>query len=297
MTKLVECIPNISEGRDEKVVNAVVDEIKKHQVKLLDVESDVDHNRSVITYVGEPEEVKKATLAMAAKAVELIDMEKHEGEHPRLGAVDVIPFVPIAGVKMKDCVAMAEEVGKEIAEKLKVPVYLYEEAARIPERQNLATVRKGQYEALKKEITKPERKPDFGEAKMHPSAGASVVGAREPLVAFNVNLGTDDLKVAKRIAKAVRHSGGGFRYVKAMGFDIKERGIVQVSMNLTKFKGTPIFRVYEAIKNEAERYGVSVIGCEVIGLIPMEALVQCADHYLKLEAFKMDQVLEVKLFE
>lgn len=295
MSKLVECVPNISEGKDEKVINAVVDEVKRFKVKLLDLESDKDHNRSVITYVGPPEEVANATFALAAKAVELIDMEKHKGEHPRIGAVDVVPFIPISGVKMKDCVKLAEEVGERMAKELKVPVYLYEEAARTPERQNLATIRKGQYEALKEEISKPERAPDIGEAKMHPTAGASVVGAREPLVAFNVNLGTSDINVAKNIAKAVRFSGGGFRYVKAMGFDIKERGIVQVSMNLTKFKGTPVFRVFEAIKREAERYGVPIIGSEVIGLIPLEALVQCADFYLKLENFNMDQVLEVKL--
>jgi glutamate formiminotransferase len=297
MAKIVECVPNISEGRDTSVINAVVDEIKKFKVRLLDVESDRDHNRSVITYVGEPEEVEKATFALAAKAVELIDMEKHKGEHPRVGAIDVVPFVPISGVTMPECVALAERVGKRIADELKVPVYLYEEAAKRPERQNLADVRKGEYEGLKESITKPEKKPDFGEAKMHPSAGATVVGAREPLVAFNVNLGTTDIAIAKKIATAVRFSGGGFRFVKAMGFDIKEKGYVQVSMNLTKYKGTPVFRVYEAIKAEADRYGVPIIGSEVIGLIPLEALVQCADFYLKLDNFKFDQILEVKLWQ
>jgi glutamate formiminotransferase len=297
MARIVECVPNISEGRDTTIINAVVDEVKRFKVRLLDVESDRDHNRSVITYVGEPEEVEKATFALAAKAVELIDMEKHKGEHPRIGALDVVPFVPITGVDMKECIAMAERVGKRIWEELKVPVYLYEEAAKRPECQNLAEIRKGEYEGLKDAISLPARRPDFGEAKLHPTAGATVVGAREPLVAFNVNLGTKDIAIAKKIAQAVRFSSGGFRFVKAMGFDIKEKGYVQVSMNLTKFKGTPIFRVYEAIKAEADRYGVPIIGSEVIGLLPLEALVQCADFYLKLDNFKYDQILEVKLWQ
>jgi glutamate formiminotransferase / 5-formyltetrahydrofolate cyclo-ligase len=297
MARIVECVPNISEGKDQNVITAITDEVKRFKVRLLDVESDRDHNRSVITYVGEPEEVEKATFALAAKAVELIDMEKHKGEHPRIGALDVVPFVPISGVTMPECVAMAERVGKKIWEELKVPVYLYEEAAKRPECQNLAEIRKGEYEGLKDAISLPGRRPDFGEAKLHPSAGATVVGAREPLVAFNVNLGTKDINIAKKIAQAVRFSSGGFRFVKAMGFDIKEKGYVQVSMNLTKYKGTPVFRVYEAIKSEADRYGVPIIGSEVIGLIPLEAMVQCADFYLKLENFKFDQILEVKLYQ
>jgi len=297
MARIVECVPNISEGRDTTVINAIVDEVKQFKVRLLDVESDRDHNRSVITYVGEPEEIEKATFALAAKAVELIDMEKHKGEHPRIGALDVVPFVPISGVDMKECIAMAERVGKRIWEELKVPVYLYEEAAKRPECQNLAEIRKGEYEGLKEAIALPGRRPDFGEAKLHPSAGATVVGAREPLVAFNVNLGTKDITIAKKIAQSVRFSSGGFRFVKAMGFDIKEKGYVQVSMNLTKYKGTPIFRVYEAIKAEADRYGVPIIGSEVIGLLPLEALVQCADFYLKLDNFKYEQILEVKLWQ
>ena len=297
MARIVECVPNISEGKDQNIINAITDEVKKFKVRLLDVESDRDHNRSVITYVGEPEEVEKATFALAAKAVELIDMEKHKGEHPRIGALDVVPFVPISGVTMQECIAMAERVGKKIWDELKVPVYLYEEAAKRPECQNLAEIRKGEYEGLKDAISLPNRRPDFGEAKLHPTAGATVVGAREPLVAFNVNLGTKDIGIAKKIAQAVRFSSGGFRFVKAMGFDIKEKGYVQVSMNLTKYKGTPVFRVYEAIKAEADRYGVPIIGSEVIGLIPLEALVQCADFYLKLDNFKYDQILEVKLFQ
>ena len=297
MARIVECVPNISEGKDQNVITAITDEVKKFKVRLLDVESDHDHNRSVITYVGEPEEVEKATFALAAKAVELIDMEKHKGEHPRIGALDVVPFVPISGVTMQECITMAERVGKKIWEELHVPVYLYEEAAKRPECQNLAEIRKGEYEGLKDAITQPNRRPDFGEAKLHPSAGATVVGAREPLVAFNVNLGTTNIAIAKKIAQAVRFSSGGFRFVKAMGFDIKEKGYVQVSMNLTKYKGTPVFRVFEAIKAEADRYGVPIIGSEVIGLIPLEAMVQCADFYLKLDNFKFDQILEVKLYQ
>ncbi len=297
MARIVECVPNISEGKDLNIINAITDEVKKFKVRLLDVESDRDHNRSVITYVGEPEEVEKATFALAAKAVELIDMEKHKGEHPRIGALDVVPFVPISGVTMQECIAMAERLGKRIYDELKVPVYLYEEAAKRPECQNLAEIRKGEYEGLKDAISLPNRRPDFGEGKLHPTAGATVIGAREPLVAFNVNLGTKDIGIAKKIAQAVRFSSGGFRFVKAMGFDIKEKGYVQVSMNLTKYKGTPVFRVYEAIKTEADRYGVPIIGSEVIGLIPLEALVQCADFYLKLDNFKFDQILEVKLWQ
>ena len=297
MARIVECIPNISEGRDTNIINAVVDEVKRFKVRLLDVESDRDHNRSVITYVGEPEEVEKATFALAAKAVQLINMEQHHGQHPRIGAVDVVPFVPITGVTMDDCIAMANRVGKRISDELKVPVYLYEAAAKRPECVNLADIRKGDYEKLKDEISLPARRPDFGDAKMHPTAWATVVGAREPLVAFNVNLGTTDLEIAKKIASAVRFSNGGFRFVKAKGFDIKEKGYVQVSMNLTKYNGTPVFRVYEAIKAEADRYGVPIIGSEVIGLIPLEALVQCADFYLKLQNFKMDQILEARLWQ
>jgi glutamate formiminotransferase len=297
MARIVECIPNISEGRDTNIINAVVDEVKRFKVRLLDVESDRDHNRSVITYVGEPEEVEKATFALAAKAVQLINMEQHHGQHPRIGAVDVVPFVPITGVTMDDCIGMANRVGKRISDELKVPVYLYEAAAKRPECVNLADIRKGDYEKLKDEISLPARRPDFGDAKMHPTAGATVVGAREPLVAFNVNLGTTDLEIAKKIASAVRFSNGGFRFVKAKGFDIKEKGYVQVSMNLTKYNGTPVFRVYEAIKAEADRYGVPIIGSEVIGLIPLEALVQCADFYLKLQNFKMDQILEARLWQ
>ncbi len=264
----------------------------------MDYEHDKDHNRSVMTFVGEPESVKNAAFAACAKASELIDLNKHVGEHPRIGATDVIPFIPISNVTMEECVGLAKDLGKEIAEKLEIPVYLYEHAATKLERQNLANVRKGQYEGLREAIQKdPERKPDFGPSKLHPTAGATVVGARMPLVAYNVNLNTADIKIAKSIAKKVRHSSGGLEYVKALGLDIKERGIVQVSMNLTNYEKTPVYKVFEMIKEEAKRCGVEILDSEVIGLIPMNALVGSAEFYLKLENFDRSQVLENRLWE
>lgn len=297
MTEIIECVPNFSEGRRKEVIEAILEEIKNiKDVILLDYEMDADHNRSVVTFIGKSKAVKKAAFAAVKKATELIDMEKHEGEHPRIGATDVIPFIPISDVTMKECAALARELGEEIAEKLDIPVYFYEEAATRSDRKNLANIRRGQYEGLKKEIAKDEkRKPDCGPAKLHPTAGATVVGARMPLIAFNVNLNTNDLKIAKEIAKAVRHSSGGLRYVKAMGFNIKNRNMVQVSMNLVNYKRTPIFRVFELIKSEAKRYGVSILGSEVIGLIPMDALIDCADFYLQIENFKKEQILENRL--
>ena len=299
MLKLVECIPNFSEGRNREVIEKIIDEVRKHRdVKLLDYSSDPDHNRTDVTFVGEPEAVKKAALDLAVKCVELIDMNKHKGEHPRMGAIDVVPFVPISGVTMEDCVKLAEEFAEEFSKMTNVPCYLYEEAARREDRRNLANVRKGEFEGLKEEIGKnPDKVPDYGPNRIHPTAGATAVGARFFLIAFNVNLGTDNIDIAKKIAKAVRFSSGGYRYVKAMGFEIKERGIVQVSMNLVNYRGTPIFRVFETIKNEAERYGVPVIGSEVVGLIPLEAIVQVADHYLRLEKIDVDQVFEKKILD
>ena len=232
------------------------------------------------------------------KCVELIDMNKHKGEHPRMGAIDVVPFVPVYNVTMEECVKLAHEFAKEFAEKSGVPCFMYEEAATRPDRKNLADVRRGEFEGLKEEIGKnPDRVPDYGPNRIHPTAGATAVGARFFLIAFNVNLGTSDIEIAKKIAKAVRYSSGGYRYVKAMGFELKERGIVQVSMNLTNYKKTPIFRVFETIKNEAERYGVPVVGSEIVGLVPLEALVEVADYYLRLENFSMEQILEKRLIE
>jgi glutamate formiminotransferase len=298
MNRIVQCVPNFSEGRRKEVVDAIASEIKSEDVKLLDVEMDADHNRSVVTFVGEPESVKAALMKAARKAVELIDMEKHVGEHPRVGAIDVVPFVPVKNVTAEECVALAKEVGNALGNELGIPVYFYEDAATKPERRNLAKVRKGQYEGLKAEIeTNPERKPDVGPSKMHPSAGAVVVGARMPLIAYNVNLNTTDLRIAKEIAKKVREKGGGLPTVKAMGFDIKERSIVQVSMNLTNYLITNIWRAFEEVKKEAELLGVEVIGSEIVGTVPLEAIVGCADEYLKLENFKRDQILETRLWE
>ena len=293
--KIVECVPNFSEGRNIENINRIIDAIKSVEgVKVLDTESDKDHNRSVITFIGDPGSVEEAAFRGCKKASELIDLNKHKGEHPRMGATDVIPFIPVSDVSMKECVSIAEKLGERIWNELKIPVYLYEEAARTPERKNLADIRKGEFEWLKENIEK--RPPDFGD-RIHPTAGATAVGAREFLIAFNVNLNTNDLSIAKKIAKAVRFKSGGFRYVKALGFEIKERGIVQVSMNLTNYKKTPIYRVFEAIKSEADRYGVSIIGSELIGLAPMDALLDVADFYLRLENFKKTQILERRIWE
>ncbi|MCJ7507339.1 MAG: glutamate formimidoyltransferase [candidate division Zixibacteria bacterium] len=297
MARMVECVPNFSEGRRPEIIEKIVAEIKKIEgVAFLDKEMDKDHNRAVVSFVGSPEGVKEAALAAISKATELIDMNKHTGEHPRIGATDVVPLIPIAGVSMEECVKLAHELAREVAEKLNIPIYLYEEAATRSDRVNLAEIRKGEYEELKKEIeTNPDRKPDYGPAKMHPTAGAMVIGARMPLIAFNVYLGTKDVGIAKKIASAIRFGGGGLRYVKALGFAIKERGLVQVSMNLVNYLGTPIFRVFEMVKSEADRYGVSIISSEVVGLTPMGALVDVADFYLKLENFKKEQILENRL--
>ncbi|MFW6121155.1 MAG: glutamate formimidoyltransferase [Petrotogales bacterium] len=299
MVKMVECVPNFSEGKNKKTIDEIYKTIKKHkEVELLDFSPDADHNRTDVTIVGPPEKVKATAMDIALKCVELIDMNKHKGEHPRMGAIDVVPFIPISDMTMDECVKLANDFAMEFSKKTNVPCFLYEEAATREDRRNLAKVRKGEYEGLKEEIGKnPDKKPDYGPNKIHPTAGATAVGARFFLIAYNVNLGTNNLDIAKKIAKAVRHSSGGYRYVKAMGFEIKERKIVQVSMNLVNYQKTPIFRVYETIKNEAERYGVPVIGSEIIGLVPMETLVDVSDYYLRLEDFKIDQVLEKKLLE
>lgn len=299
MKKLVECVPNFSEGRRPEIIDAIVKEIVSLSgVKLLDKEMDKDHHRAVVTFIGEPEPVKQSAFKAIAKATQLIDMEKHKGEHPRIGATDVVPFVPISGATMPECVILARQLGQEVAGKLNIPVYLYEAAATRPDRENLANIRKGEYEGLKQEImTDPDRKPDFGPAKLHPSAGAVVIGARMPLIAYNVYLGTRDVNIARKIASAIRFAAGGYRYVKALGFEIKERGLVQVSMNLVNFRGTPVFRVFETVKREAARYGVPVISSEVVGLTPAEAIIDTADFYLQLENFKPEQVLENKLLD
>ena len=263
---------------------------------LLDRESDADHNRSVVTFVAPPDRVVDAAIAAARKAAEIIDLNQHKGEHPRMGATDVIPFVPISGVTMDECVALAKECGERMWRELQIPVYLYEKAATRPERENLAAVRKGQFEGIRDEIaTKESRRPDFGEPRVHPTAGITAVGARPPLIAYNVNLGTSDIEIANKVARAVRHLSGGLRYVKALGFELKDRGIVQVSMNMVNYEGTPLFRAFEMVKREAERYGVPVVGSEIVGLVPQAALDSVADFYLRLENFSQDQILEQRL--
>ena len=296
--KLVQCVPNFSDGRNDEVIETIVDRVREYDVTILDVSPDADHNRTDVTFIGKPQETRDAAMALAVEAVEQIDMREHEGEHPRMGAIDVVPFIPLMDATMEDCVALAEEFAEEFADRTDVPTYLYEEAARRPERENLPTIREGEFEGLRETIgSDPEREPDFGPNHIHETAGATAVGARFFLVAFNVNLDTDDLDVAQDIATSVRNSSGGYRHVKAMGFDIEERGIVQVSMNMTDYRLSPLFRVYETIKDEAARYGVSVVGSEVVGLVALEALLGVKEHYLRLEDFDREQVLEHRLLE
>jgi glutamate formiminotransferase len=291
---LVECVPNFSEGRDKSIVDAIVDAMKIPGVFLLDREMDSDHNRCVITLVGEREPIQEAAIRGVGKAAELIDLTKHQGAHPRMGAADVIPFIPIDGVTLEDCVAMSRHVGAEIARRFQIPVYLYEAAAATPERQNLENIRRGQFEGIRADIaTNPARKPDFGEARVHPTAGATVVGARKFLIAYNVFLNTPHVDIAKKVAKAVRFSSGGLRFVKGAGFLV--RGLAQVSMNLTDFEQTPIHRVFEFVKREAARYGVIPVSTEIVGLIPKKALEQAAEWFLQVENFDSSLILENRL--
>ncbi len=294
--KLVECVPNVSEGRDPQKIEQLAQAVKGvPDVRLLDVDPDPDHHRTVLTIVGSPEGVEEAALKLVEKAVELIDLRQHKGEHPRMGAVDVIPFVPIQNVTMDECVELSKRVGRAIWERYEIPVYLYERSATRPEREDLATIRKGEFEGFFAKIQEPEWAPDFGERRVHPTAGVVAVGARPPLIAFNVNLGTGDLSIAKKIAQAVRGSSGGLRYVKALGFKLEDRGLVQVSMNMTNYEKTPLYRAFALIEREAERYGVPVVGSEIVGLVPREALYQTAEFFLKLEDFRRDQVLEDRI--
>lgn len=298
MAALVECVPNFSEGRNKDVIEAIVDEVRKVKgVKLLDYAPDEDHNRTVVTLIGDPEGVKEATFNLVKKAAELIDMSVHKGGHPRMGATDVVPFIPISDITMDECVEIAKYVGKKIGEELNIPVYLYEDAATADYRKNLADIRRGQYEGFFEKIKSPEWKPDFGPDEMNVKSGATAVSARVPLVAFNVNLGTDNLEIANKIAKTVRFAGGGLRFVKAMGVMLEERNIVQVSMNLVNYEKTSMYRAFEMIKMEAARYGVPVVGSEVIGLLPMKALTDCAEYYLQIEDFSIEQVLEKRIVE
>ena len=293
---IIESIPNVSEGRRADVIAELAGALQRVPgVRLLDHSSDASHNRSVFTLVGDAPALKAATLALFEAALARIDLRSHSGEHPRLGAVDVVPFVPIEGATMADCVALAKEVAAAVAERFALPVYLYEEAASDPARRNLEDIRRGEFEGLGAKMGAPGWTPDYGPAHPHASAGASVIGARMPLIAYNINLATDRLEVARRIAAAIRHSSGGLRYVKAMGVMLEDRRIAQVSMNLTNYQKTPIFRVFEMVRREAQRYGVSILESEIVGLVPSAALLGCAEYYLQVEGFNAGQVLENKL--
>jgi glutamate formiminotransferase len=293
---IIECIPNVSEGRRPEVVQQLVSAVRATSgVRLLDYSSDPSHNRSVLTLVGGATPLAEAIIALFGAAVHAIDLRTHTGEHPRLGAVDVVPFVPIEGATMAECVLLAREVAATVAERFNIPIYLYEEASENPLRKNLEDIRRGEFEGLAAKMGSPGWAPDFGPAAPHPSAGASVIGARMPLIAYNINLATDRLDVARKIAAAIRHSSGGLRYVKAMGVKLEDRNLAQVSMNLTNYQKTPIFRVFEMVKREAARYGVAVLESEIVGLVPSAALVSSAEYYLQLERFGEAQILENKL--
>lgn len=296
--KIVECVPNFSEGRDLEKIEKIVQPFRSTEgVKLLNYEADKDYNRVVVTIMGEPEAVKSSLVEAIGVSTELIDMTQHSGEHSRMGACDVVPFIPIKNMTMDEAVELAKETAKEINEKHNIPIFLYESAATKPIRQNLAKVRKGQFEGMPEKLQDPEWAPDFGEAKIHPTAGVTAVGARMPLVAYNIDLDTDNVEIANKIARALRHSGGGYRFIKAGGVSIEERGITQVTMNITDYTKTSMYRAFEAVKMEARRYGVNVLGSEVIGLVPMEALIDTASYYLGLYGFSMDKVLETNLME
>lgn len=299
MAKLVECIPNfsVSRERDPAVFQALVDTAEGVPgCTVLDVQSDGDHNRCVFTMVGSPAAIGEAAFRLAEQAVERIDMTRHTGQHPRMGAVDVIPFVPTMDMTVEECVALSKEVARRVWEELRLPSFLYEDSATSPQRRNLAQVRRGQFEGMPEKLLQPEWAPDFGERKIHPTAGITAIGARMPLIAYNVNLDTDDLEVANRIARAIRGANGGFRYCKAIGVKLAERNVAQVSMNLVNYEGTPIYYVFEMIRALADRYGVRITGSEVVGLTPAKALLDCAEYYLKLEGFDCrKQVMEYHL--
>ncbi|MEG0919255.1 MAG: glutamate formimidoyltransferase [Anaerovoracaceae bacterium] len=294
MAKIIESIPNISEGKNKEVIEACVDQIRETAgCTLLDYSSDESHNRTVITYMGSPEACEEASVKLAKKAVELIDLTKHQGEHPRMGCVDVMPFVPIKEATMEDCIELSRKVGERIAAEADLPVFLYEKSASAPHRENLAKVRKGQFEGMAKKVQDPDWIPDFGGQRIHPTGGVVGVSARPPLIAYNINLGTDNLEIATKIGKIIRKSGGGLECVKAMGVMLEERNIAQVSINMTDFTVTPLHRVTELVRNEAARYGVPIIGTELIGLAPMQALFDAAEYYLQIEDFDAKvQVIE-----
>jgi glutamate formiminotransferase len=293
---IIESVPNFSEGRRPEVIAAIVDSVRASgPVRVLDLSSDADHNRSVLTLAGNPAALRKALLALAAACVERIDLTAHRGGHPRMGALDVVPLVPVRGATMADCVLLAREIGSEIARRHEIPVYLYEMAATAEHRRDLAALRKGEFEGFAEKIKDTRWKPDFGPERVHPTAGCVAVGAREFLIAYNINLATGDVEVARQIARAIRHSSGGLRYVKAMGVLLEERGLAQVSINMTDFRKTPLHRVFEVVRSEAERYGTTIVGSEIVGLVPQDALLMTAEFFLRLERFEPGMVLERRL--
>ena len=296
--RIIECVPNFSEGRDPQKVEKIVEPFRaKEGVKLLDYQTDEDHNRMVVTVVGEPDALKTAVIEAMGAAIDVVDMRTHQGQHPRMGATDVVPFIPIKNVSMEAAVEFSKDVAKAAAKKYSLPIFLYEKSASNPERQNLANIRKGQFEGMADKIKLPEWKPDFGPQKIHPSAGVTAMGARMPLVAYNVNLDSSNIEIANEIAKKVRNISGGLRFCKGIGIELKDRGVVQVSMNMTDYTKTALYQAFELIKVEARRYGVNVIGSEIVGLVPMEALMDTAAYYLGLEDFSVDQVLESHIWE
>lgn len=296
MNKIIECVPNFSEGRDLKKVEKIVDCFRaKKDVRLLDYSSDEDHNRSVVTVIGEPEALGKAVIEAIATAIELIDMTKHKGQHPRMGAVDVVPFIPIKNTTITEADKLARKVAEEVGKKYSLPCILYEKSATSPHKENLASIRKGEFEGMPEKLKSSKWHSDYGPKTIHPTAGVTAIGARMPLIAYNIKLDTNNLEIAKSIGKLIRHSNGGFRYCKAMGVELKEREIVEVSINMTDFNKTAIYRVFETVKMECKRYGINILGSEIVGLVPMKALIDSAEFYLGLENFSLDQVLEYRL--
>jgi len=296
--QIVECIPNFSEGRDLVKIEKIVKLFKnKKGVKLLGYERDEDYNRLVVTVIGEPDSVKYAVIEAIGEAIKVIDMRKHKGQHPRMGAIDVVPFVPIKNFTIEEAVSLSKEVAKIASEKYKLPIFLYEKSATSPNRENLSVIRKGEFKGMAEKIKQPEWKPDYGPVEIHPTAGVTAVGARVPLIAYNINLGTNNLEIANNIARNIRYINGGLRYCKAMGVELKERGIMQVSINMTDYTKTPLYRAFELVRIEAKRYGVNIIGSEIVGFAPMEALADAVAYYLGLEKFSTEQILEARMME
>jgi len=295
--KVIECVPNISEGRDANRIKTIAGVIERPGARLLDLSSDPNHNRTVITYAGEPQAVAEAAFDVARAAIAGIDLTHHQGEHPRMGAVAVIPFIPVAGVTMAECCEIAVQVGKRIGEKLNVPVYLYAESASVPQRRKLPTIREGEFEGFAEKIKDPAWQPDFGPAERHPTAGCVAVGARSFLVAFNVDLDTSDVKIASRIAKSIRESSGGLMNVQAKGIFLEDKQRAQVSMNILNFATTPLYRVFELVRMEAERYGVGIVESELIGLAPAQVFMDVASYYLQLPGLSRDALVETRIYE